>query len=350
MRSSCWAAALVTLAACSADGRTVAPSTTATTVAAETTTVVSTTAVATTVAADPIAAVAQQITADALMRDVVTLAATPRASDDEREHTRSWLEQQLRASGYTVERWHRAEVNLSPVLPVNIVARRLGTTTPERVVFVTAHYDSAVGVAGADDNASGVAAVVGVARAFALADVELPFTVEFVFFDLEELGLLGSADHVRWALYGRQVMGVINLESVGYTCPIDCQPLFADIDQCLDVTGDPPTSAGVNTVIVADERARAWTETFLDAAHEVAPDRLVGIGILQGQGTCLGVTRRSDHAPFWDAGIPGLMVTDMAELRNVNYHRTSDVPETLDPVYLTDVARSVAATVLRLAG
>ncbi len=75
----------------------------------------------------------------------------------------------MRASGYTVERWHRAEVVLSPVLPVNIVARRLGTTTPERVLVVSAHYDSAAGVAGADDNASGVTAVLSVARAFAQA-------------------------------------------------------------------------------------------------------------------------------------------------------------------------------------
>lgn len=343
-RSTCWVAAIITLTACSGGGRSSAPTTTT---RATTTSAAST---STTIAANPVSTVAALITGDGLMADVEALAAHPRASDDERERTRAWLEQQLRASGYTVERWHRAEVNLSPVLPVNIVARRLGTTTPEQVLVVAAHYDSVVGVVGADDNASGVAAVLGVARAFARAEVELAFTVEFVFFDLEELGLLGSVDHVRGAFDGRRIMGVINLESVGYTCPADCQPLFADIEQCLDVTGDPPISAGVNTVIVADERARPWAEAFLVSAHEVAPHRLVGIGIVQGAGTCLGVTRRSDHAPFWDAGFPGLMVTDMAELRNVNYHRASDVPATLDPVYLADVARSVAATVMRLTG
>jgi hypothetical protein len=325
---------------------TAAPSTTATpsTTAAPTTTATPTTTI------DPIAGAAASITADQLMADVRILTATPRSTDAQRQNTRKWLQQQLEASGYEVQRWTRADTSLSPAVPVNLVARLPGTAKgPEQVLLVTAHYDSVANVAGADDNASGVAAVLAVARALAAAHPTLDATIEFVFFDLEELGLLGSQAYVAEGIGGRVIIGVINLESVGYTCGEGCQPVFTDIPGCLTV-GGTVQAKGDNIVAVGDETSTDLMTTLTVAAQRVASDRAVGTGLVVGNGACMSVTRRSDHTPFWDAGIPALMVTDLAEYRNTNYHRPTDTADTLDAGYLLDVTRTVAATTILAAG
>ena len=55
---------------------------------------------------------------------------------------------------------------------------------------------------------------------------------------------------------------------------------------------------------------------------------------------------RSDHVPFWEAGVPALMWTDTAEFRNPHYHRPTDTPETLDYEFLAGVARLLVHAVL----
>ena len=59
---------------------------------------------------------------------------------------------------------------------------------------------------------------------------------------------------------------------------------------------------------------------------------------------------RSDHAPFWKAGIPALMWTDTAEFRNPHYHRESDTPDTLDYAFMAEVARILVYAVLSSLG
>jgi Zn-dependent M28 family amino/carboxypeptidase len=61
------------------------------------------------------------------------------------------------------------------------------------------------------------------------------------------------------------------------------------------------------------------------------------------------VLRRSDHAGFWDAGIPALMLTDTSEFRNPNYHLATDTIGTLNIDFITLVARAATATLASLA-
>ncbi len=351
LRSLAIVAALTLMAGCSsspdASPTTTTPTTTTPTTTPQTTT--STTSTTTTSSTTATTEPTTAITADQLMADVRILTATPRSTEAQRETTRVWLQHQLEASGYDVHRWTRADTSQSPAVPVNLVARLAGTASPERVLIVSAHYDSVEGVVGADDDASGVAAVLAVARALATAHPKLGATIEFVFFDLEELGLLGSRAYVAEGIVGRTIIGVINLESVGYTCGEGCQPVFTDIPGCLTVGGEVHAK-GDNIVAVGDETATDLMVALTAAARRVAPDRALGTGLVAGNGTCMSVTRRSDHAPFWDAGIPAVMVTDLAEYRNTNYHRSTDVADTLDPAFLLDVTRTVAAAALLAAG
>ena len=57
-------------------------------------------------------------------------------------------------------------------------------------------------------------------------------------------------------------------------------------------------------------------------------------------------SRRSDHASFWDVGVPAVMLTDTANFRNPNYHRRGDTIDTLDGVFLAAVARGVERAIL----
>jgi hypothetical protein len=59
------------------------------------------------------------------------------------------------------------------------------------------------------------------------------------------------------------------------------------------------------------------------------------------RGLAIPDTRRSDHAPFWDAGYKALMVTDTANMRNPHYHKSSDQLETLDLEFLTQVCQGL---------
>ncbi len=66
------------------------------------------------------------------------------------------------------------------------------------------------------------------------------------------------------------------------------------------------------------------------------------------KGKIVPATRRSDHAPFWDAGYPAMMVTDTSFMRNPHYHKPSDKIETLDLDFLTGVCRGLEAGIRRL--
>jgi hypothetical protein len=72
--------------------------------------------------------------------------------------------------------------------------------------------------------------------------------------------------------------------------------------------------------------------------------------VVPGRGTVLPQSRFSDHAPFWDAGIAAVMVTDTALLRNTQYHEAGDTPDRLDRTLLEEVARGTVVAVAQAAG
>ena len=72
----------------------------------------------------------------------------------------------------------------------------------------------------------------------------------------------------------------------------------------------------------------------------------LGLQVLLGIEKYVPVLLRSDHAPFWQAGIPSVMWTDTSEFRNPNYHRDTDLPETLNYTFLRRVTQLLVATVM----
>ncbi|SLM47524.1 Peptidase M28 [Nitrospira japonica] len=203
-------------------------------------------------------------------------------------------------------------------------------------LLIGAHYDTVVGSPGADDNASGL--VVLLELADALRKVQLPRPVWLAAFNLEEEGLLGSktfADELRRAK--QPFGGAIILECVGYA-----------VNKEGSQRKPPGIPIAVPTVgnflgIVGNEASHGLADAMARSAKHRVPALETLTMIVPGRGEQLPDTRRSDHAAFWDAGFPAVMLTDTANFRNPHYHRPTDEIETLNLDFLERVAAAVAA-------
>jgi Zn-dependent M28 family amino/carboxypeptidase len=208
---------------------------------------------------------------------------------------------------------------------------------------VGAHYDTVPGTPGADDNASAVAVMLELAGRLRRATLKAP--VLFAAFTLEEppahlTSHQGSRFFVRQCQSkGDRVLGAIILEMVGYTAPRQQYPFLPRWP------GYP--SNGDFIGIIGNWRSwrfgRAVRRGFRKNTH--LP---VASLFLPFDGHILPETRLSDHASFWDAGLPALMVTDTAFFRNPNYHLPSDRIDTLDFTFMAQLVKSLELALLEL--
>jgi len=256
-----------------------------------------------------------------------------------------YVEAELAAAGCPVE---RHEFTFRGLRFHNVVARTTPRVRDAPHVVVGAHFDTVVGTPGADDNASGVAAMLEVARL--LAHLELDATLEFVGFNLEEPQ--GSTYRVGSRAYasaarrrGVQYAGVYVLEMVGYT---DNSPGTQSVPLLLFWKRVP--RAGTFLAATGDGRSGRLLRAFAKAAGSAVPDLQVVTFRTPLKGWVVPDTRLSDNASFWDEGYPALMLTDTAFLRNPNYHRSTDAVDTLDFEFMAKVVEATAAAVLGTAG
>lgn len=203
-------------------------------------------------------------------------------------------------------------------------------------ILLGAHHDAVPGTPGADDNASAVAVLLAAAQAIGALDA-----VCYVAFDGEECNLAGSRQFIE-GLGRNRLEQVHVLEMVGYTSklpgsqqnpvPMVQAPTVGDF---LGLVGSHASSGALDHVLgCAGQCSVPVYGLYLppvpfDTIRAMSPHVF-----------------RSDHAPFWAAGIPALMWTDTAEFRNPHYHRPTDTPETLDYAFLAEVARLLIHTVL----
>lgn len=245
-----------------------------------------------------------------------------------RERSREFVRERLESLGFRVTTQDVAD----PDFPTtNLVAELPGTERPDEIVLVGAHYDSYY--QGADDNSSGVAAMLEMARL--VSGQRFKRTVRFLGFDLEELGLVGSTRYVQSRPDDRIVASII-FDCVGYrsTAPGSQQGL----------PGFPLPPRGDFLAVIANEPSRGQMEHL--HALSTRLDLVPVIGIVtpgDGSGPASGNLMRSDHAPFWLTGQNALFLTDTANFRNPHYHRETDLPATLDADFLTGVTRLSAA-------
>jgi len=250
-----------------------------------------------------------------------------------REYVRQTLQQWGTVAVHSFSVHGRSHQNLLLNLPA-------ATDSPAGPpILVGAHYDAVPGTPGADDNASGVAALLALARAIAAAPLRYP--VRLVAFDLEEAGLLGSTAYAQQLKRQQQPLRLmLSLEMLGYCdASPNSQRYPANLGLFYPHRGDYIGFIG-NRSILGELRclSRSMRASGTPAQWLPAPNR----------GNWIPEVRLSDHAPFWDAGYSAVMVTDTAFLRNPHYHQPSDRRETLDLDFLAGACRGLEAGLRQL--
>jgi hypothetical protein len=205
-------------------------------------------------------------------------------------------------------------------------------------VLLGAHYDSVPGTPGADDNASAMAVCLECARLVARHGIG---AVMIVFFNREEDGLIGSREFVASLAKraARKVGEAHVFEMVGYRSRA---PGSQKLPRGLPVPLAP--DAGDFLGLVANRGSNAISDHLLGLAARYVPQcPVIALQISFGVERAFADLNRSDHAPFWRAGIPAIMWTDTSEFRNPHYHRDSDTPDTLDYDFMGAVTRLALA-------
>jgi len=283
---------------------------------------------------------------DNLRRHVDVLARTI----GERNRERPLAYQQ--AAAYIAERFHDAgyapsllqERRVDGGLVHNVVAELPGTNRRSEILIVGAHYDSEKDCPGANDNASGVAALIELARL--CADRPLPRTVRFVaFYDEELFGPRPMGSQVYAAEARRRnenIIGMISLETIGYYSDSPKSQGYPFLFK-LFFPGYPGSGNFVAFVgnhasggFVCQAIASFRAHVSFPSQGLIAPWFVVDAG-------------RSDQVGFWQQGYPGCMVTDTAEFRYPFYHTRDDTAENLDYDRTARVVEGLAGVIRDLA-
>jgi Zn-dependent M28 family amino/carboxypeptidase len=225
----------------------------------------------------------------------------------------------------------------------NLIAERIGASSPEKVLVVGAHYDTVRGTPGADDNASGVAGMLALARI--LAGKRLARTVRFAAFALEESPVyrtesMGSYHYARsLKAKDEDVEGMICLEMIGFFSdqknsqryPLPLMRLkYPMIGNFISMVGNTGSRSFLRGIASAFRHAVDLPLVTLNA-----PSIVLGIDF-------------SDHWSFSKFGYKAFMVTDTAFYRNPHYHEPTDLPGTLDYGRAAQVVEGLAYAVAAL--
>ncbi|MBE9098464.1 M28 family peptidase [Vacuolonema iberomarrocanum] len=260
---------------------------------------------------------------DRLLAHVEALAF-PRFDDEDRDRTRRYLQQELERDGWQVTDQPFTE-------GINIVATRPDTDPEAEIVILAAHYDTVFQSPGADDNATGVATLLEAAHLF--APLETARTLQLVFFDQEEAGLLGSTAFAATVTPSPASVAIV-LDMVGYACD---EPGCQTYPSGLPI--EPPSDRGNFLAAIGDQPHNFLLSAFQSQIGDTLPP-VFTLAVPQ-LGALTPDLLRSDHAPFWEEGIGAILVTDTANFRNPHYHQPSDTPDTLDPIFFRGSAQII---------
>ena len=313
---------------------------------------------------DPaVAAVAARVSSERLRADVEALAGRgPRPPHSARatRATVAWIESRLRDAGYEPRREEftaalssmtRRRTDdgvvfvMGPTREVpqwNVIAEIPGAVDAKTVVEIGAHYDTVMFSPGADDNASGVAAVLEAARV--LKDSRPAATIRFCLFGVEEYGFAGSAHHVEQVrAAGERHLGLFNMEMVGFASSepgsqVDPVPWW--------IPYSFPDRADF-VLVLGDMASGDLGNVFEDAAAAYVPD--LPIESANRMGAISSDGWRSDQVPYWRRGIDAVQITDTGEFRTPHYHQATDTADRLDYDFLRRVTAAAVAALLHRA-
>lgn len=234
--------------------------------------------------------------------------------------TADWLQSRYAAYGYSDIARHDFELQTHTLQ--NIIVTKPGSRNADKFLVLTGHYDT-VGGPGVNDNGSGIAVLLEVARL--LADVETDISMQFVNFSAEEAGLVGSTAYVRdvVAPAATDILLVLNVDEVGGVAGDSNTTITCERDEG-SLAGNNAASAAYTDTLAALTRAYSSLDTRIARAYG------------------------SDYLPFEREGY---VITGFYESNESSYvHTTEDVLANMDPAYVTEITRAAVAAALHFAG
>ncbi len=252
-----------------------------------------------------------------------------------------YIRQTLENLGYRVrvQSFESAEMTVQ-----NLEVELPGVRLPQEVIVFGAHYDSVLGTPGANDNASGIAALLEIARLMAgkkpartlrlvaFANEEAPF------FDSDEMGSKVYAK--RASQRNEDIKAMVSLEMIGYYSdkrgsqryPFPFSIFYPDTANFVGFVGNLSSRRLVRQALGAFRASTAFPSEGL-----AAPSWVTGVAW-------------SDHWSFWQVGYPAIMITDTAFFRYEHYHRPTDTSDKLDYQSMARVTRGLLDVAIELAG
>lgn len=254
--------------------------------------------------------------------------------------TSTYLEEVLTDLGYTVR---QQEFSAHNVTAINLEVEIVGSRKPQEIVVIGAHYDTVPDCPGANDNGSGIAALLELARF--LADGHPDRTIRLVAFANEEPPFFLSKDMgsrhyaARSRKRGEKIVAMLSLETMGYyrdepggqDYPWPFSLFYPDTPDFIAFVGNVRWHHLVRRAIGSFRHHARFPSQGI-----AVPSFITGVGW-------------SDHWSFWREGYPAIMVTDTAFYRYSPYHSAADTSEKLDYDRLARVVTGLAGTIMDLA-
>jgi hypothetical protein len=282
-----------------------------------------------------------EVSSDNIRSNLITISSyhTRHTKSKYINEVAEWLKNQFKIMGYQDVSFHtfRENVDGNDYDLKNIVCKKDGINN-ECVIIVCAHYDSRVKnlrdstsrAPGANDNASGVSAILEIARI--LHKQKLYCNLQFVFFSGEEQGLLGSKHYAKFLKENNNVSKyrLINLDMVGY----------------------PKLNPGLVIVEIDNNTKLRYNKVREnDAGSAKFGNIMRGMSRYAGLQYRLDSIYDSDYEPFEEEGsiVIGAYDGSGQEDLNPHYHDTSDIASLIDWNYLSAVTKMVLSTILKVA-
>ncbi len=282
--------------------------------------------------------------ADALCGDVVHLAEEIGERNvphypKELDQTADWIEAEWTVAGYEVR---RQEYDVEDRTCCNLEIELRGTTEPEEIVVVGAHYDSVIGTPGANDNGTGVAALLALSRAF--SGQKPQHTLRFVAFVNEEppyfhTEAMGSRVYARRCKDRKEnITAMLCLETIGYyddtpgsqNYPLPFGSLYPSQGNFIAFVGNLGSRSLVRRVIATFRQHEPFP-----SEGAALPAMVPGVGF-------------SDHWSFFEEGYPAVMLTDTAMFRYPHYHEPTDTADRIDFDRTARVVRGLERVIVEL--
>jgi Zn-dependent M28 family amino/carboxypeptidase len=234
----------------------------------------------------------------------------------------NYISQELTTYGYKTD---LQAISCQSKIVHNVIAEHQGNLNPKKIVVVGAHYDTVNACPGANDNASGVAAMLEIARI--LKTVDIPITIHFVAFANEESPFIrtkemGSYYYAKTLSENKEnVIAMLSLETLGnYSNKVQTQK-YSSLFPFWQFT-----DVGNFIAFISDFKSRSLCKkisTYFELNAPFRQKKLYGPSWLRG-------INSSDQWAFWKNGYPAVMITDTGPFRSRWHHKPEDTPEKIN--------------------